>query len=78
VTLALGSLEGESPIKSQRKRTNRRKDERRRHHHYLLTIYYSDGERFARMYTDREKARSFATRQKKSPVVKRTRVAEIS
>jgi predicted RNA-binding protein with PIN domain len=58
--------------------TNYRKDERRKHHHYQVTIYYTDGEQFARTYTDRGKAKNFAARQKKSPVVKRTRVAQMS
>lgn len=41
-------------------------------------MFYNDGERFARMYTDHEKAAAFAERQKKSPVVKMARVIEIS
>jgi hypothetical protein len=43
-----------------------------------VTLFYNDGERFARMYTDHEKAANFAERQKKSPVVKMARVIEIS
>jgi hypothetical protein len=54
------------------------KDRRRKHHHWQVTVYYRDGEKFARVYTDREKAASFAERQKKSPVVKATRVVKIS
>jgi hypothetical protein len=55
-----------------------RKDRRRKHHHWLATIYYHDGEKFARVYIDRDKAKRFAERQKKSPVVASTRVTEIS
>jgi hypothetical protein len=54
-----------------------RKDRRRKHHHWLATIYYHDGEKFARVYIDRDKAKRFAERQKKSPVVARTRVSEL-
>jgi hypothetical protein len=62
----------------KRKPTSFRKDARRKYHHWLVTLYYADGERFSRMYTDREKATKFAKRQKKSPTVKRTRVAQVS
>jgi hypothetical protein len=53
------------------------KDRRRKHHHWLATIYYRDGEKFARVYIDRDKAKRFAARQMKSPIVARTRVAEL-
>lgn len=53
-------------------------DKRRKHHHWQVTIYYGDGEKFARTYTDREKAMKFAARQKNSMIVKRTRVVQIS
>jgi hypothetical protein len=53
------------------------KDKRRKHRHWLATIFYRDGERFARTYTDHKKAISFAERQRKSPVVKMARVTEI-
>jgi len=62
----------------KRKPTSVRKDRRRKHHHCRVTLYYADGERFSRMYTDREKAKKFAKRQKKSPTVKRTRVSRAS
>jgi hypothetical protein len=61
-----------------RKPTSFRTDARRKHHHWQVTLFYNDGERFARMYTDHEKAANFAERQKKSPVVKMARVIEIS
>jgi hypothetical protein len=54
------------------------KDGRRKHHHWQVTLFYNDGERFVRVYTDREKAAGFAERQKKSPVVKMARVTELS
>ena len=54
------------------------KDGRRKHHHWQVTLFYKDGETFARMYTDREKATGFADRQKKSPVVKMARVIQLS
>ena len=53
-------------------------DKRRKHHHWLVEVFYFDGESFGRVYTDLEKARKYATRQKKSPVVKRTRIEQQS
>jgi len=41
---------------------------------FRLTITYSDGETFGRVFTNREKAQKYAARQKKSPVVKKTKV----
>jgi hypothetical protein len=43
-----------------------------------VTIFYGDGEKFARVYHDHKKAQQFAERQKKSPIVKRTLVRRIS
>jgi hypothetical protein len=60
------------------KRTSFKTDARRKHHHRQVTLFYKDGERFARLYTDREKATNFAERQKKSPVVKMARVIQVS
>jgi hypothetical protein len=61
-----------------RKRPSFGKDKRRKHHHWQVTVFYKDGERFARVYTDQAKAAGFAERQRKSPVVKMARVIEIS
>ena len=61
-----------------RKSTKLVKDKRRKHRRWQVTLFYQDGERFARTYTDRERAAAFADRQKKSPVVKMARVTEIS
>ena len=53
-------------------------DKRRKHRHWQVTVYYhDDNERFARIYIDRDKAVQFAERQKKSPVVRTTRVLEV-
>ena len=54
------------------------KDKRRRHHHFMVTIHYADGEKFGRVYTDKEKADRFAERQRRSPVVKSVRVSQVS
>jgi hypothetical protein len=62
----------------KRKETKFGKDRRRKHHHWSVTVYYGDGETFERVYVDVEKARRFAERQKKSPVVKRTRIIRLS
>ena len=53
------------------------RDRRRKHRHWQVTVYYHDGEKFARVYIDRERAERFAERQKKSPVVKTTRILEV-
>jgi hypothetical protein len=54
-----------------------KRDRRRKHKHWQVTVYYQDGEKFARVYIDRERAERFADRQKKSPVVKSTRILEV-
>lgn len=53
-------------------------DKRRKHHHWLVTLAYADGEKFGRVYTDKDKAARFANRQRKSPLVKSARVAQVS
>ena len=53
-------------------------DVRRKHHHWKVTVFYNDGERFARTYSVHAKAVAFAERQKKSPVVKMARVILLS
>jgi hypothetical protein len=68
----------EQTLKKTKKRTALGKDRRRKHRHWQVTVYYADGQRFARVYTDRAKAASFARRQKRSPVVKSTRVVQVS
>jgi len=49
----------------------------RKHHHFRVTIAYGDKEEFGRVYNSREKAEKFAAKQKRSPVVKSTRVEQI-
>ena len=64
--------------KKKGKKNNRiHRDRRRKHRHWQVTVYYADGEKFARVYIDRERAERFAERQKKSPVVKATRILEV-
>jgi hypothetical protein len=53
------------------------RDRRRKHRHWQVTVYYKDGEKFARVYVDRERATRFAERQKRSPVVRSTRILEV-
>ena len=52
-------------------------DKRRKHRHWRVTVYYNDGEKFARVYIDRERAARFAERQKASPVVRSARITEV-
>jgi hypothetical protein len=63
---------------AKRKASDYKTDRRRKHHHWLVTVTYSDDESFGRVYIDRERAEKFAARQKKSPVVKRTRIRQLS
>jgi hypothetical protein len=42
--------------------------------YFRLTITYSDGETSGRVFSNREKAEKYAARQKRSPVVKKTKV----
>jgi hypothetical protein len=42
--------------------------------YFRLTITYTDGEFSGRVFKDREKAENYAGKQKKSPVVKKTKV----
>jgi len=65
-------------VKNKRKRTQIGKDKRRKHLHWQVTLFYKDGERFARVYTDRDKAAKFAARQRKSPVVRTARVLQVA
>lgn len=62
----------------KRRVTKYRKDQRRKHHHWVVTVTYSDNERFERVYIDHEREEKFAVRQKKSPVVLKTRMRQLS
>jgi hypothetical protein len=63
---------------SRRGKTSFGKDRRRKHHHYLVSVFYADGEKFGRVYTDKDKAARFAERQRRSPVVKSARITQVS
>lgn len=65
-------------MKRKRKPSQFGKDKRRKHLHWQVTLFYKDGEKFARVYTDRDKAAKFAERQRKSPVVRTARVLQIA
>lgn len=54
-----------------------KRDRRRKHKHWQVTVFYHDGEKFARVYIDRERAERFAERQKRSPIVKSARILEV-
>ena len=45
--------------------------------HYRVTVTYTDNKVSGRVYNNREKAGKFASRQKKSPVLKSTRIEQI-
>ena len=63
---------------TSREKTEFGKDRRRKHHHWLVSVFYADGEKFGRVYTDKDKATRFAERQRRSPVVKTARVTQVS
>ncbi len=63
---------------AKQEKANFARDRRRKHHHWLVTVFYADGEKFGRVYTDKEKATRFADRQKRSPVVKSARITQVS
>jgi len=75
------SIEGYRNVKKTKPKQSSssrfRSDRRRKHRHWQVTVYYHDGEKFARVYIDRDRAERFADRQKKSPVVKSTRILEV-
>lgn len=48
------------------------------YHHRVVTLFYGDGEKFDRDYTNLEKARRFAQRQLKSPIVVKAMVRRLS
>ena len=64
--------------RKKRAKASFEKDRRRKHHHYLVSVYYADGEKFGRVYTEKDKAARFAERQRRSPVVKSARVTQVS
>ncbi len=68
----------ETKKSATRGKTSFDKDRRRKHHHFLVSVYYADGEKFGRVYTDKDKATRFAERQRRSPVVKSARITQVS
>lgn len=62
----------------KRRRPSFQKDKHRKHHHWRVTVFYPDGEKFARVYTDHERATGYAERQRRSPIVKLVRVTKDS
>lgn len=61
----------------KQKRTEPGKGGRRKYDYFQVVITYHDGDEFSRTYTNQEKAKGFAKRQKRSPMVKAVRVIEI-
>lgn len=71
-------MKKERKKKARKKKDSFGKDRRRKHHHWLVSVYYADGEKFGRVYTDKGKAARFAARQRRSPVVKSARITQVS
>jgi hypothetical protein len=59
------------------KRTALGKGGRRVHSYFQVILTYPDGDEFSRIYTNEEKAKGFAKRQKRSPLVKSVRVIKL-
>ena len=50
----------------------------RKHDHFRVTVTYTDDDKSIKVFTDRERAEKFATRQKRSPFVKSALVVKLS
>jgi hypothetical protein len=50
---------------------------RRKHDNFQVVLTYRDGDEFSRIYRDEAKAKGFAKRQKRSPIVKAARVVKL-
>jgi hypothetical protein len=61
----------------KRKKKPINEDRRRKHHQWQVTLFYADGEKFARVYINLDRAKRSAERQKKSPIVVRTRIRRL-
>jgi hypothetical protein len=59
-------------------KTRAGKSGKRKQTYWRVIINYGDKEEFGRVYSNREKAEKFAARQKRSPVVKSTRIERIN
>lgn len=57
---------------------NNKIDRRRKHRHFQVTVFYHDGEKFARTYLGKERAEKAAERMKRSPVVEKVSVQEVN
>lgn len=51
---------------------------RRKHDHFRITVTYTDNEQSAKVFTDLERAKKFAARQKRSPFVKSAEVVKVN
>jgi hypothetical protein len=63
---------------SEKLRKQNNKNQRVRHKHWAVTLIYDGDGEFQRVYTDEERARKFAARQERSPVVKMATVRSTS
>jgi hypothetical protein len=53
-------------------------ESKRKYPYWRVIIRYVDGEKFGRVYTNKDKAEKYAERQRRSPVVKSVTVDEVS
>lgn len=49
----------------------------RKHDQFRVLVTFTDGEQFAKVFTDRERAEKYAARQERSPFVKAAKVAKL-
>jgi hypothetical protein len=57
-------------MNAHREPTKFGKNKRRKDRHWLATIFYRNGERFVRTYTDQKKAIAFAVRARRRTIKK--------
>jgi hypothetical protein len=66
-----------SAMKLTREQWRARRKPFRKHDQFRVVITYHDGEEFARVFTNRERAERYATRQDRSPAVKSAKVERL-
>lgn len=54
------------------------RDKRRKHRHWRVTITFRWGEKFIRVFSDREKAEKSAERQSRSPMVRSVDISPVN
>jgi hypothetical protein len=64
-------------MKLTREEWRERRKPFRKHDQFRVIISFHDGEKFARVFTNRERADKYAARQERSPAVKSAKVEKL-